>query len=106
VFNGGAWLEIDGRRTDVHYRDLNVIDREIAAAQDGRFSIEPLMFHLAGIPSYLVLAELSVKRVLRGTLPTLPSTRPRSASGPGRCGGDVRTRRSATRGSITLATVG
>jgi predicted nucleotidyltransferase len=57
VFNGGAWLEIDGRRTDVHYRDLDVIDREIAASREGRFSIEPLMFHLAGIPSYLVLAE-------------------------------------------------
>ena len=70
VFNGGAWLEIDGRRTDVHYRDLDVIDREILAAQDGRFTIEPLLFHLAGLPSYLVLAELSVKRVLRGALPT------------------------------------
>jgi len=70
VFNGGAWLRIDGRRTDVHYRDLDVIDREIAAAREGWFSIEPLMFHLAGIPSYLVLAELSVKRVLHGELPT------------------------------------
>lgn len=70
VFNGGAWLEIDGRRTDVHYRDLDVIDREIDGSREGRFSIEPLMFHLAGIPSYLVLAELSVKRVLRGELPT------------------------------------
>ena len=37
---------------------------------DGRFSIEPLQFHLAGIPSYLVLVELSVKRVLHGELPT------------------------------------
>jgi predicted nucleotidyltransferase len=70
VFNGGAWLEIDGRRSDVHYRDLDTIDREIAAAQEGRFCIEPLMFHLAGIPSYLVLAELAVKQVLRGQLPT------------------------------------
>jgi Nucleotidyltransferase domain len=70
VFNGGAWLEIDGRRTDVHYRDLDVVDREIAASRDGRFTIEPLQFHLAGIPSYLVLAELSVKRVLHGELPT------------------------------------
>ncbi len=70
VFNGGAWLEIDGRRTDVHYRDLDVIDRELAASRDGRFTIEPLQFHLAGIPSYLVLAELSVKRVLCGELPT------------------------------------
>jgi predicted nucleotidyltransferase len=70
VFNGGAWLEVDGRRVDVHYRDLDTIDREIAASHEGRFRIEPLMFHLAGIPSYLVLAELAVKRVLRGQLPT------------------------------------
>jgi len=47
VFNGGAWLEIDGRRTDVHYRDLDTVDREILAAGEGRFAIEPLMFHLA-----------------------------------------------------------
>ena len=69
VFNGGAWLEIDGRRVDVHYRDLDTIDREIAGAREGRFRIEPLMFHLAGIPTYLVLAELAVSRVLRGRLP-------------------------------------
>ena len=70
VFNGGAWLEIDGRRCDVHYRDLDTVDHELAEAGEGRFRIEPLMFHLAGIPSYLVLAELAVKRVLRGQLPT------------------------------------
>lgn len=69
VFNGGAWLEIDGRRSDVHYRDLDVIDRVIAEADEGRFEIEPLRFHLAGIPSYLVLAELATKRVLAGELP-------------------------------------
>jgi Nucleotidyltransferase domain len=70
VFNGGAWLEVDGRRVDVHYRDLDTIDREIAGSREGRFRIEPLMFHLAGIPTYLVLAELAVSRVLRGRLPT------------------------------------
>jgi hypothetical protein len=69
VFNGGAWLEIDGRRVDVHYRDLDTIDREIAGTREGRFRIEPLMFHLAGIPTYLVLAELAASRVLRGSLP-------------------------------------
>jgi hypothetical protein len=72
VFNGGAWLEIDGRRSDVHYRDLDVIDREVGAARDGRFGIEPLLFHLAGIPTYLVLAELAAGQVLRGRLPTPP----------------------------------
>jgi hypothetical protein len=70
VFNGGAWLEIGGRRCDIHYRDLDTVDHELAEASEGRFRIEPLMFHLAGIPSYLVLAELAVKRVLRGQLPT------------------------------------
>jgi predicted nucleotidyltransferase len=69
VFNGGAWLEIDGRKSDVHYRDLDVVEREIVASREGRFDIEPLLFHLAGVPSYLVLAELAVKRVLRGQLP-------------------------------------
>ena len=70
VFNGGAWLQIDARKVDVHYRDLDTIDRQIAASREGQFDIEPLAFHLAGIPSYLLLAELSVKWVLRGELPT------------------------------------
>jgi predicted nucleotidyltransferase len=69
VFNGGAWLTIDGRRVDVHYRDLDVVERELAEAEQGRFRLEPLMFHLAGIPSYLVVAELAVNQVLRGQLP-------------------------------------
>jgi hypothetical protein len=74
VFNGGAWLEIDGRKSDVHYRDLDIVDREIAASREGQFDIEPLSFHLAGVPSYLVLAELS---------PSAPgSSRSRCSPGP------------------------
>ncbi|MCI3244028.1 nucleotidyltransferase domain-containing protein [Streptomyces spinosisporus] len=69
VFNGGAWLTIDGRRVDVHYRDLDVVERELAEAEAGRFRVEPLLFHLAGIPSYLVVAELAVNRVLHGVAP-------------------------------------
>ena len=69
VFNGGAWLQVEGRRVDVHYRDLDSVDHEIAESAAGRFRIEPLMFHLAGIPSYLVVAELALHRVLRGRLP-------------------------------------
>ncbi|MGV9254730.1 nucleotidyltransferase domain-containing protein [Streptomyces sp. NPDC003697] len=68
VFNGGAWLTIDERRVDVHYRDLDVVEDEWTEAEHGRFRIEPLLFHLAGIPSYLVVAELAVSRVLRGEL--------------------------------------
>ena len=69
VFNGGAWLTIDGRAADIHYRDLDVVEHEIAEARQGRFHWEPLMFHLAGIPSYLLVAELAANRVLRGQLP-------------------------------------
>nr|WP_234311729.1 nucleotidyltransferase domain-containing protein [Streptomyces griseus] len=75
VFNGGAWLTVDGRRVDVHYRDLDVVEHELAEAREGRFRVEPLLFHLAGIPSYLVVAELALNRVLRGELPR-PRTYP------------------------------
>ncbi|MDG9710069.1 nucleotidyltransferase domain-containing protein [Streptomyces sp. DH10] len=69
VFNGGAWLTVDGRRVDVHYRDLDVVEHEVAEAEQGRFRVEPLMFHLAGIPTYLLAAELAINKVLRGELP-------------------------------------
>jgi hypothetical protein len=72
VFNGGAWLEIEGSRVDVIYRDLASVEHELAEARTGRFRIEPLAFHLAGIPSYVVVAELAVNRVLRGELPRPP----------------------------------
>ncbi|MFC9127350.1 nucleotidyltransferase domain-containing protein [Streptomyces sp. NPDC057099] len=75
VFNGGAWLTIDGRRVDVHYRDLDVVEHERAEAEAGRFRVEPLMFHLAGIPTYLLVAELAINKVLRGDLPR-PGTYP------------------------------
>lgn len=69
VFNGGAWLEVRSRRIDVHYRDLDDVEHRLAEARAGRFHIERLMFHLAGIPSYIVVAELAVNRTLRGALP-------------------------------------
>lgn len=69
VFNGGAWLRVDDQPVDVHYRDLDSVDHELAQAQQGRFRIEPLMFHLAGIPTYLVVAELAINQVLSGELP-------------------------------------
>ncbi|WP_078308628.1 MULTISPECIES: nucleotidyltransferase domain-containing protein [unclassified Mycobacterium] len=69
VFNGGAWLHIDGRDVDVHYRDLADVQKQLVRAERGEFHIEPLMFHLAGIPSYLVVGELALNKVLRGILP-------------------------------------
>ncbi|GAA4902410.1 nucleotidyltransferase domain-containing protein [Streptomonospora salina] len=69
VFNGGAWLEIDGRHVDIHYRDLDDVEFRIAEARKGRFDVELLPFHRAGIPTYLVVAELALNEVLQGELP-------------------------------------
>jgi hypothetical protein len=69
VFNGGAWLAAGSRRVDVHYRDLDDVEHRLAEARAGRFGIEGLMFHLAGVPTYIVLAELARHRVLHGDLP-------------------------------------
>jgi hypothetical protein len=82
VFNGGAWLEIEGRRVDIHYRDLEDVEKRIADAEQGRFQIEHLAFHSAGIPTYIVVAELALGRVLFGDLPRphYPEALRRSAS--------------------------
>jgi hypothetical protein len=39
-----------GRQVDVHFRDLDDVEHRLAEARQGRFGIEMLTFHLAGIP--------------------------------------------------------
>ncbi|WP_324783634.1 nucleotidyltransferase domain-containing protein [Streptomyces sp. H51] len=108
VFNGGAWLTVDGRRVDVHYRDLDVVEDELTRAREGRFRVEPLLFHLAGIPTYLVVAELAVNRVLRGELPrpaayppALRRTAPEHWYGMARAGLDHAKAAHVPRGAVT-----
>jgi predicted nucleotidyltransferase len=69
VMNGGAWLTIDDRRVDVHYRDLHEVEHWCREAEAGRFNKEQLLFYAAGIPTYVVMAELATNRVLAGNLP-------------------------------------
>jgi hypothetical protein len=69
VMNGGAWLTVEGRRVDLHYRDLDAVTHHLAEAEQGRFRVERLPFYLAGIPTYVVVGELAVARVLVGELP-------------------------------------
>jgi predicted nucleotidyltransferase len=66
---GGAWLQVDGRRVDLHYRDLDDVEHWLAEAQVGRFRVERRPFYLAGIPTYVVVGELAVAQVLLGELP-------------------------------------
>lgn len=69
VFNGGAWLSVAGLPVDLLWRDLDVVEHEIAEAGAGRWRVEPLMFHVVGIPTYLLLAELASNHTLVGDLP-------------------------------------
>jgi hypothetical protein len=69
VFNGGAWLSVDGTRVDLLWRDLDVVEHEIAEAEAGRWRTEPLMFHVAGIPTYLLVAELALNHTVVGRMP-------------------------------------
>ena len=69
VMNGGAFLRVDGRKVDLHYRDLDEVEHHWAEAREGRFRIERLPFYLAGIPTYTVVGELALCRVLHGELP-------------------------------------
>lgn len=69
VFNGGARLVVEDRPVDIHYRDLDAVDRELADSRQGRFHIESVGLHIAGVPSYIILAELAINQVLRGQLP-------------------------------------
>ena len=69
VMNGGAWLQIDGRKVDLHYRDLDEVEHWWSEAEEGRFQKQMLLFYLAGVPTYVVLGELAVNSVLIGDLP-------------------------------------
>ncbi|MDF3289765.1 nucleotidyltransferase domain-containing protein [Streptomyces silvisoli] len=90
VFNGGAWLRVDGRHVDVHYRDLGDVENQLAEAREGRFEVERLLFHLAGVPTYVVVAELAVNKVLHGELPRPEYPEALRRQAPERWWGDAR----------------
>jgi predicted nucleotidyltransferase len=69
VMNGGGWLRVDGRPVDLHYRDLDEVTHWWDEARAGRFEKQLLMFYLAGIPTYAIVGELGINRVLAGALP-------------------------------------
>lgn len=69
IFNGGGKLTVDGQLIDIHYRDLELIERIHDDACQGKYTVEHLLFHQAGLPSYILLAELGINRTLRGSLP-------------------------------------
>jgi hypothetical protein len=69
IVNGGAWLEIDGVRVDLIYRDLDEVLHWTEEAEHGRFRIDREVGYVAGIATYVLAGELAIGRVLMGELP-------------------------------------
>lgn len=69
IVNGGAWLEVERERVDLLYRDLDVVEEWLAASETGRFEIDRVGGHVAGLPTYTLVGELALGTVLRGALP-------------------------------------
>ncbi len=69
IVNGGAWLEIEGAKVDLIYRDLDDVLHWTAEAEHGRFEIQREVGYVAGIATYVVAGELALCEVLAGKLP-------------------------------------
>ena len=69
VMDGGAWLDVGGHPVDLLWRDTVTLDRLAAEAEEGRFTVVRIPFHLAGIPSYTPLGELAGNVPLWGAVP-------------------------------------
>jgi len=69
VMYGGAVFDLDGRHFDIHFRNLDVVEHWTHEANEGRFDVYILGFHLAGIPTYMLPGELAGSQVLWGDLP-------------------------------------
>jgi hypothetical protein len=68
IMNGGAWLTSGGLKVDVLLRNLEVVEHWSGRAAEGQYEVDGLLGYLAGIPTYSLLAERAVARVLRGEL--------------------------------------
>jgi predicted nucleotidyltransferase len=69
IMYGGAVFDLDGRHFDIHYRNLDTVEHWTREAEAGRFEIQILNFHLAGVPTYLLTGELATNATLWGRLP-------------------------------------
>ena len=71
LMNGGAWLSVDGLAVDVMFRDLAVVEHWTAEAQKGSYELDAILGYLAGLPTYVLMAELASGRMLTGELPAI-----------------------------------
>jgi len=82
--NGGAWLTVEAQKVDLLYRDLDDVERWIDEVEQGRWELYRVPGYLCGMPSYALVAELALCRVLIGELPRPSFPRPLRRSAPPR----------------------
>ena len=82
VMNGGAWLEWEGEKVDVILRDLDVVEYWTRRAEEGEFERDALLGYLAGVPTYILSAELASCRALRGEVTAAPFPSKLAAAAP------------------------
>ncbi|MDX2039266.1 MAG: nucleotidyltransferase domain-containing protein [Isosphaeraceae bacterium] len=69
LMNGGAWLRSGTEKVDVILRDLDTVEYWKERAERGEFERDALLGYLAGVPTYLLSAELASCRPLHGNIP-------------------------------------
>lgn len=69
LMNGGAWLHSGKEKIDVILRDLNTVEHWAERTENGEFERDALLGYLAGVPTYLLSAELASCHPLRGSIP-------------------------------------
>jgi hypothetical protein len=69
IMHGGAWLTLGDLAVDVIFRDLDVVERHVTAAERGEFEVLAQAGYLAGAPSSVHAGELAVSLPIAGALP-------------------------------------
>ena len=80
--DGGAWLEIEGRRVDWIYRDLSRVARAIAEARKGRFSSHYQPGHPHAFHTHIYMGEVHGARILHDPKGRLGALRRRTRPYP------------------------
>lgn len=82
ILNGGALLRCGTENVDVGLRDLDVVEHWNRRAGQGEFEVDHMLGFVAGLPTYLLAAELASCRVLWGSLPAAPFPEKLAAAAP------------------------
>ena len=68
IVNGGASLTVEGHRVDLHYREIDQVRHWIQESEAGRFEVDSSDGSVAGVPSYMLAAEMALGTIISGSL--------------------------------------